>query len=187
MSARECASRPARLALFTLATPEPPWSIGWWRADLAARWCCASRTPIRGATHSEAEDEHSRRSSLAGPWTGMKGQAGPGPSDRTGNQSARISMGRPRWSLLAAGAIYPCFCSPEDLDVQRQEARRAGETFRYPGTCRDLPAKGDRATGPGESRLPIRFRVPNHGVRFVDGITGGDGRLPRESWATSSW
>ena len=62
--------------------------------------------------------------------------------------------------LRAAGHLYPCFCSDEELQVQRKLALAAGRPPRYPGTCRAL-GEGEVADrlAAGEAHA-WRFRVP---------------------------
>jgi nondiscriminating glutamyl-tRNA synthetase len=74
--------------------------------------------------------------------------------------------------LLASGAAYPCYCTPDELEqVKRaQEARR--EAPRYNGRCLHL-TDTERAAFEAEGRQPaIRFHVPAEKVRFNDLIRG---------------
>jgi glutamyl-tRNA synthetase len=74
--------------------------------------------------------------------------------------------------LLAAGAAYPCYCSPDELDAERKRQEAAGEPPRYPGTCAALtPAQ--RAAFDAEGRAAaLRFRVPAGVVAFDDIVRG---------------
>ena len=41
--------------------------------------------------------------------------------------------------LIAKGAAYPCFCTPEQLEEDRQAARARKDPFQgYQRRCRDL-------------------------------------------------
>ena len=40
--------------------------------------------------------------------------------------------------LRLAGAAYPCYCTPEELEQRRKEAVRRGEPPGYDGRCRAL-------------------------------------------------
>ncbi len=61
--------------------------------------------------------------------------------------------------LLENGQAYYCYCTPEELEEMREEARQKGEMPRYNGKCRNLSeeeVKQYRAEG----REPvIRFKV----------------------------
>ncbi len=41
--------------------------------------------------------------------------------------------------LLKDKKAYRCFCSIKDLEERRDQAKKAGNSYLYPGTCRDLP------------------------------------------------
>lgn len=41
--------------------------------------------------------------------------------------------------LLAEGKAYYCFCTPEELEAEKQEQMNRGETPVYSGKCRNLP------------------------------------------------
>lgn len=71
--------------------------------------------------------------------------------------------------LLAAGHAYPCYCSEEELEAERQQLMAKGDTPRYLGRCRDL-GEADRARLAAEGRkCTVRFRVPeNRQIVFND-------------------
>ena len=77
--------------------------------------------------------------------------------------------------LKERGAVYPCFCSKEDLDAKRKAAEEAGEAYEgYDGTCRDLdPAEAERRIQAGEPHT-WRLKVPrDHGpIEFDDAVYG---------------
>jgi nondiscriminating glutamyl-tRNA synthetase len=75
--------------------------------------------------------------------------------------------------LLSAGSAYYCFCSPEQLDADRQAAVAAGRPALYSGTCRQLtPEQAQLRVAAGE-RPAIRFRVPDdRDVVFTDAVRG---------------
>lgn len=75
--------------------------------------------------------------------------------------------------LEAAGRVYPCYCTPLEIEVSRKSQLAAGRPPRYAGTCRNLdPAQ--RAARLAEGRKPtLRFRVPDEGqVQFIDLVHG---------------
>src|SRR5687767_14988680 len=62
--------------------------------------------------------------------------------------------------LLAAGAAYPCYCTPEEVEAGRQALEAAGQKTMYDRRCRDLDA-GARRAKEGAGRKPsLRFRMP---------------------------
>jgi glutamyl-tRNA synthetase/nondiscriminating glutamyl-tRNA synthetase len=75
--------------------------------------------------------------------------------------------------LLSAGSAYYCFCSPEQLDADRQAAVAAGRPALYSGTCRQLtPEQAQERVAAGEHPA-IRFRVPDdRDVVFTDAVRG---------------
>jgi nondiscriminating glutamyl-tRNA synthetase len=75
--------------------------------------------------------------------------------------------------LLIEDKAYPCFCTKEELEAERETAQSNGRTPRYSGKCRHL-SKGERASqiALGQPHT-IRFAVPEEGdIRFADHIRG---------------
>ncbi len=74
--------------------------------------------------------------------------------------------------LREAGKIYPCFCTPEELDARRRAMLERGESVGYDGRCRQLTADQEvRFTK--EGRDPVfRFRVDVENVVFEDLVKG---------------
>ncbi len=68
--------------------------------------------------------------------------------------------------LLSSGHAYKCFCTREDLDQKRKEARKKKTALQYDGTCRNLTpeqvAKRETAGMP----YTVRLKVPR-GQGFV--------------------
>ncbi len=75
--------------------------------------------------------------------------------------------------LLESGHAYPCFCTPEELDREREEAQRRGVAYRYSGKCRHLsPEEVEKLKREGKS-FTIRFRVPDgRNIVFEDLVKG---------------
>jgi glutamyl-tRNA synthetase len=68
--------------------------------------------------------------------------------------------------LVASGHAYKCFCTKEELERKREEARRNKTTLQYNGACRNLTAEEiDRNEAAGMP-YTIRLRVPR-GEGFV--------------------
>ncbi len=74
--------------------------------------------------------------------------------------------------LRAAGAAYHCYCSKEELEERREQARREGRTSGYDGHCRDL-SEEQVAAYRAEGREPVlRFRMPGKPITFTDLVRG---------------
>ncbi len=62
--------------------------------------------------------------------------------------------------LVATGHAYHCFCTPERLQMLREEQNRLGKTTRYDWKCRDLdPHEVSQRLAAGETSV-IRQKVP---------------------------
>ncbi len=98
-------------------------------------------------------------------WLGIDWEEGPDIGGPYGpyRQTERAELYR-RYAdeLLARGAAYHCYCTPEELERERERARVERRPYRYSGRCRNLsPAERDRFIA--EGRQPtIRLRI--HGV-----------------------
>lgn len=109
-------------------------------------------------------------------WLGIEWDAGPDHEDALGpyRQSQRGALYAAYFAQLEErGAVYPCFCTPLELEAARRAQRAAGRPPRYAGTCRELPsAERIRRTSQGAAPT-LRFRVPA-GVRvaFEDLVHG---------------
>ena len=76
--------------------------------------------------------------------------------------------------LIASGHAYKCFCTKEELDLKREEARRKKSDLQYDGTCRRLTHEEiDRKEAAGMP-YTIRLRVPRGegSVLFQDMVYG---------------
>ena len=71
--------------------------------------------------------------------------------------------------LLAAGRAYKCYCTPEELEVMRAEARAAGRPIRYDGRWRAR----DPADAPPGVEPVVRFRAPQEGETKIGDIVQG--------------
>ena len=74
--------------------------------------------------------------------------------------------------LLEAGHAYKCFCSPEELEERREQARAAGKTPGYDGLCRTLTDE-QIAHYENEGRAAVvRFRMPDTDYTWQDLVRG---------------
>ena len=75
--------------------------------------------------------------------------------------------------LLESGNAYPCFCTQEELQREREEAQRKGVAYRYSGRCRSLSKKEVEELRREGKSFTIRFRVPDgETVVFEDLVKG---------------
>ncbi|MCI0567792.1 MAG: glutamate--tRNA ligase [Acidobacteria bacterium] len=90
-------------------------------------------------------------------------------------QSERHELGiyhRELGRLLDHGDAYYCFCTPEQLEVDRQESLKAGRPPQYVGRCRaNSPEQARNRQAAGEKPVS-RFKVPPGKVVFQDLIRG---------------
>jgi nondiscriminating glutamyl-tRNA synthetase len=107
-------------------------------------------------------------------WLGLDWDEGPEAGGTCGpyRQSERLALYQAAaLRLLEQGQAYHCFCTPEQLEADRQEALAHGRPPQYVGRCARLAAAEvahRRAQGPGA----IRFRVPREEVVVDDLIRG---------------
>jgi len=108
-------------------------------------------------TDRERSTEESIRGILDGmKWLGLDWDEGPFFQSRRGDLYAEC-----RDQLLAEGKAYRCYCTPEQLERQRELALAEGGKVGYPGTCRNAPER------PGEPHA-IRFRTPDEGQIVIE-------------------
>ena len=78
--------------------------------------------------------------------------------------------------LLAAGKAYHCYCTPEELEAMREDARRQGKPVRYDGRWRDRDPKDAPAGVPPV----IRFKAPREGATVISDLVQGDVTVQNE-------
>ena len=109
-------------------------------------------------------------------WLGLEWDAGPDKEDAHGpyRQSQRAAVYARHFGILErSGSVYPCFCSPLELEVSRKAQLAAGRPPRYAGTCRNLtPAQREQKRVQG-IKPSMRFPVPlGRRIEFVDLVHG---------------
>lgn len=72
--------------------------------------------------------------------------------------------------LLAEGKAYYCYCSPEELEAMREQARAEGRPPRYDGRWRDR----DPATAPAGVKPVVRLKAPQTGETVIRDVVQGD-------------
>ncbi|MFA5787855.1 MAG: glutamate--tRNA ligase, partial [Actinomycetota bacterium] len=74
--------------------------------------------------------------------------------------------------LLASGAVYRCYCTPEELGERSKASLAAGKTPGYDGRCRHL-SDVERRDLEASGRSPaLRFAMPEGESRFEDLVRG---------------
>lgn len=109
-------------------------------------------------------------------WLGLTWDEGVGRSGDRGpyRQSERLHIYRAHVvELLSRGQAYRCFCTPEQLEMDRYHALRERRPPKYVGRCRELsPDDARRRVDSGEPAA-IRFRIPDEReVVFTDLVRG---------------
>lgn len=109
-------------------------------------------------------------------WLGLDWQEGPdvGGPRAPYRQSERGDIYRASLDkLVAAGLVYPCFCTPVELALARKVQLAAGKPPRYAGTCAHLSPDEVNARQAKGLRPALRFRVPDAGVTVFDDLVRG--------------
>ncbi len=78
-------------------------------------------------------------------------------------------------TLKERGAVYPCFCTKEELDAKREAAEKSeGGYAGYDRTCRNMPVEEAQARIEAGEPHVWRLKVPeNHGpIEFDDAVYG---------------
>jgi glutamyl-tRNA synthetase/nondiscriminating glutamyl-tRNA synthetase len=126
------------------------------------------------AERSTRESEHGILEDLR--WLGLDWDEGPDVGGLHGpyRQSERLHLYESyAKELMTGGHAYFCFCSPQQLDAERQADLAAGRPPRYRGTCRSIEAAEARRRVEAGEHPVVRFRVPDHTeVAFHDRVRG---------------
>lgn len=108
-------------------------------------------------------------------WFGLDWDEGPDCGGPLGpyRQSERQELYRTHsLELIERGHAYYCFCSPEQLEAERQQALAAGRQPQYSGRCRKLPreeAAGRIAVG---EPAAIRLKIADWAIAWQDLVHG---------------
>lgn len=127
-------------------------------------------------TDRERTETHYERDILDGlTWLAIDWDEGP---DRSGGygpyrQCERLDLYDSYLKgLIAAGAVYPCYCTDEELERERQAQVLRKEPPRYSGRCRNI-SREDTLRYEQEGIKPAwRFKVEGGAAQFRDLIKG---------------
>lgn len=75
--------------------------------------------------------------------------------------------------LLAEGKAYYCFCTPEELEAEKNEQRKRGETPVYSGKCRDLSPETVQQYLKEGRPYTIRIKTPKDQTIVIDDLVRG--------------
>ena len=75
--------------------------------------------------------------------------------------------------LLAEGKAYYCFCTPEELEAEKEEQMSRGETPVYSGKCRNLPKETVEQYLKEGRPYVIRIATPKNEMLEVDDLVRG--------------
>ncbi len=108
-------------------------------------------------------------------WLGLTWDEGPEVGGPYGpyRQSQRLELyADVAKRLVDGGFAYPCYCSADELEAQRELAKQQNRAPGYEGTCRDLTAEQiDAFVSQGRPAV-IRFRMPDRDHTWDDLVRG---------------
>jgi glutamyl-tRNA synthetase len=74
--------------------------------------------------------------------------------------------------LRSEGYAYDCFCTPEELEASREQAKADKRPPGYAGTCRNLTPEQIAAHRAAGRSSVLRFRMPDGEVTWTDLVRG---------------
>ncbi len=74
--------------------------------------------------------------------------------------------------LLDEKKAFVCFCSEEDIENERQKAKKEKRAYRYSGKCENLTSKEVEEKIKQKIPFVIRFKKPKNSIKFNDLIKG---------------
>ncbi len=127
-------------------------------------------------TDSARDTEQSYRDLLAAlRWLGLDWDEGPEVGGAYGpyRQSQRLEIyADVARRLRESGRAYDCYCTPDELEQRREQARAEGRTPGYDGHCRALTS-GQVAGYVAQGRRPaLRFAMPERDSTWDDLVRG---------------
>jgi nondiscriminating glutamyl-tRNA synthetase len=108
-------------------------------------------------------------------WMGIDWDEGPEKNGNFGpyNQFARLDIYKSYLQqLIASGRVYKCYCTEEELSLERQALLSRGLMPRYMGKCRGYTEEKCRELENSGLNPSYRFRVGEGTIEFDDVIRG---------------
>jgi nondiscriminating glutamyl-tRNA synthetase len=96
-------------------------------------------------------------------WLGLQWDEGPDVGGDFGpyRQSERVEIYRKyARQLVDSGHAYYCFCSPEELQKEKETAVDKDSMAGYPGKCRQLDSEESKKRVQAGEEAAIRFKIP---------------------------
>jgi len=108
-------------------------------------------------------------------WLGLDWDEGPDVGGDYGpyRQSERKEIYRAALQkLIEPDHVYPCFCTPEELDEERKRRQKLKLPPRYNGKCAKLTKEEQEAAKAEGKSYSMRFRMPVKKIAFDDMVRG---------------
>ena len=113
-------------------------------------------------------------------WLGLDWDEGPGEPGAPDKgefgpyrQSERLAIyAEHTEQLLAEGKAYRCFCTPEELEAEREQATKEHGSQVYSGRCRNLAQAEIDANLAAGKPFAVRLKIEDHPLRFRDLVRG---------------
>jgi len=108
-------------------------------------------------------------------WLGLDWDEGPQKEGAYGpyKQSERLDIYASHLQkLAAANLVYPCYCTEEELEGERQALILSKRMPRYMGKCRNLTPQQRKEKEAAGRKPSFRFKVPDATIEFNDLIRG---------------
>jgi nondiscriminating glutamyl-tRNA synthetase len=111
-------------------------------------------------------------------WLGLDWDEGPEARNGDGpygsyRQSERLEIYREHTDrLLAAGRAYRCFCSAEQLDIEREQAIAAHLPQVYSGRCRNISPEESASRAAAGELFAVRLKIGPEPIVFHDIVRG---------------
>ena len=108
-------------------------------------------------------------------WLGLDWDEGPQKDGSYGpyKQSERLSIYAEHLKkLMDADLVYPCYCTEEELEEERQSLILSKRMPRYMGKCRNLTDTAREVLASQGRKPSYRFKVPQTTIEFNDLIRG---------------
>jgi nondiscriminating glutamyl-tRNA synthetase len=103
-------------------------------------------------------------------WDEGPDKGGPFPPYRQSDKTEEYRETAER--LVSEGKAYYCFCTQEELELQREQAMKEHRQPIYPGTCRNIDLETARARKAAGESCAIRLKIPERPIRFHDIVRG---------------
>jgi glutamyl-tRNA synthetase/nondiscriminating glutamyl-tRNA synthetase len=119
-----------------------------------------------------------RQTDSSGPGSGGESSDTGSPQDELGaygpyRQSERLHIYAEHTErLLAEGKAYRCFCTPEELEAERELASKEHRPQIYSGHCRALQAAEIEKNLAAGKPFAVRLKIEDHPLRFHDLVRG---------------